>query len=211
MPRHSVLDDRDKRNRILRALADGRPIEAAAAEVGTTKMAVLRYRKKYPDYDHAVKRAMADGERVIRGGGVALTPGVETPAPKPRAHRVTVDAEVVSEAIGLDADLVMDVDRFVASDAEIEMPPGAPRLTVRRFVDLCWARACDEGRKDAAAWARLLAPVMFGPTLSAQARIEEAKARKELEEEAIDGRPDSGMLVVEVPRNEARPHLSPAD
>jgi hypothetical protein len=225
MSRKSVLEDRSKRNRVLRVLADGGTIDAAAKEIGASHMAIARYREKFPDYDEAIKRAMAEGYRAARGAG-PMTPGVEHEAvPRTKSRPITVDAEVVSEAFGLDAEYVLDVDAHVQSDAEIDAPEGVGRLTVRSFMDLCWRRASSE-RKDAASWGRLLAPVMLGPTIRGQERREEETARQgtidaqralTVESTLVGGvgvagaRPrGGGMVVLEVPPNKARPHVPKA-
>ena len=96
------------------------------------------------------------------------------------------------------------------------------RLTTKNFLKRLWDGACENG-PSAPAFARLLAPVMLTPTIAAQSRRSASQERREALEEqkaltvestlvagpGVAKRPrGSGMVVLEVPPNKARPHMT---
>lgn len=136
---------------------------------------------------------------------------------KSKPSTVPPEVREVAAELDVDPDIVHDLERHIESDVELPSRSG-PKLTLRAYMDLLWERASSE-RKDASQWARLLAPVMFGPVIRDQERRADAEAlarQRELAEqlamgESGDDRPAStGMTVLEVPPNKARPHIARA-
>jgi hypothetical protein len=174
-----------------------------------TTMSLSRYCRAHPEFAESLARTRA----AAAAGHNA--PELEPPEPIVDEPDPTRDAKLVAEVLGVPAEIAMDVDRLVQSETELAVGEAVPRLTLRSYTDLCWKRASDGKRKDASAWARLLAPVMFGPVLDAQGRraaalgvLESASTAGEPSDTDEDEKPSrAGMTVLEVPRNAARPHL----
>jgi hypothetical protein len=198
-----------KRNRVLRVLADGGSLDEAATEIGTTKMSINRYCQAHPEFRESCARAREQGDASRRTVPSAAS-GVEPPPPLVTERQPTLEAEAVASLLGVDPGIAMDVESIIDSDTQLDLPEGP--LTLRNYLKLCWKRASST-RKDAAQWARLLAPPMLGPVLQAQERQSAVAGKQGLTAELSDG--DSakvtsraGMTVLEVPANKARPFLN---
>jgi hypothetical protein len=142
----------------------------------------------------------------------AVEPGV--PKPEPAA-----EAAVVAAVLGVDADLVADVDldlngevvSFPASHAD----PNAKPLTMATFVSELWTAAQNPADPRATTAMRILDRALLRPVVRAQARREGAEARRQelLDAAAIttegtavehDQGPEySGLVILEIPAKEA--------
>lgn len=194
----SALDDPDSRSAVLEILRSGASVGEAAEAIGTTRQSVYRYSKRFPAFAVAMSQAMTDGGRrkeVSRARPIPASPPVE----------VSPETEEAAEAMGVDVDLVVQTDAFVESDLAVVDKDGLGKLTTRSYLQLVWERAKDPSRTDAARWASLLAPVMFGPTLRAQERRDAVMAmteRKKLEaEQESKVTQGGGLVILEIPRN----------
>jgi hypothetical protein len=218
MPRRSALDDRTARNRFLIAVADGCKLGEAADAIGTTRQSVHRYGQRNPEFAEALENARTTAERKATGGmgGSILAESPPEPVVRPPA-KPSPDAEAVAEMIGVDADLVMEADLFVESEAEMSLPEGCPPLTVKNYFRLCWERMWAGGTQGPM-YGRLIQPAMIGSTVRAQERREAAKARQEqaAEQRAIAAEVTAGsdpagssapMMILEAPYNPAREFL----
>lgn len=199
MARPNVLEDQSKRNGILAAIAAGSTLDEAAKLVGVTRQVIHRFATKRIDFARDLEAA-----KLVAGQ---------------KLHALT--AEVMSTGFDFDVDLEMDSDGAVEAEKDLGVTEFG-RLSTKNFMRLCWV-AASRGDKHSPAWARLLAPVMLTPTIEAQSRRSAAQERREtlaeqkaltVESTLVAGsgvvkRPrGSGMVVLEVPPNKARPHLA---
>lgn len=225
MARRSVLEDVSKQNRVIRAILDGRSDYEAAREVGTTYQSLWRYCNKNEDFRRRLERAKdkaAARAGVAEGVAVAAEVLRDPTPPSQIDNPPSKDAVLAASVMGVDSDLVNDVDEILSDDLiELSTQVNLSRPTVHGYMMVCWKRFLS-GRSDAPVYGKLMEKILTGPTLRAQARRDAIAARREalaLEAEMakLTAQPEgggakrprnSGLTVLEVPHNPARPWVN---